>query len=73
MEYIEYLHKISVDAVIIQDIGMMILIRKTFPNLEIHASTQMHIHNLEGAKLLSSLGIKRVVLARETSIEEIKK
>ena len=73
MEYIEYLHKISVDAVIIQDIGMMDLIRKTFPNLEIHASTQMHIHNLEGAKLLSSLGIKRVVLARETSIEEIKK
>jgi len=73
MEYIDFLHSSSVDAVILQDIGMLDLIRKTYPNLEIHASTQMHIHNLEGVKLLEKLGVKRVVLARETSIEEIKK
>ena len=52
-----------------QDIGMIDLVRKTYPNLEIHASTQLHIHNLEGVKLCEELGIKRVVLARETPIE----
>ena len=69
--YVDYLVSIHVDAVIVQDIGMMDLLRITYPELEIHASTQMHIHNLEGAKLLEKLGIKRVVLARETPIELI--
>jgi len=67
---------IFVDAVIVQDIGMMDLLRSIYPDLEIHASTQMHIHNLEGVKLLEKIGVKRVVLARETPIElisEIKK
>ena len=73
MDYIDFLHQSSVDAIIIQDIGMMDLVRKTYPNLEIHASTQMHIHNLEGAKLLEELGIKRTVLARETPISLVKK
>lgn len=72
MEYIDYLHKNNVDAIIIQDLGMIDLIRKTYPNLEIHASTQMHIHNLEGVKLCEKLNMKRVVLARETSIDKIK-
>ena len=72
LEYIEFLHKNNVDAVIIQDFGMFDLVRKTFPNLEIHASTQMHIHNLDGTLLMEKLGMKRVVLARETSIDEIK-
>ena len=72
LEYIEFLHKNNVDAVIIQDFGMFDLVRKTFPNLELHASTQMHIHNLDGTQLMESLGMKRVVLARETSIDEIK-
>ncbi len=69
LTYVEYLVSIYVDAVIVQDIGMMDLLRNLYPKLEIHASTQMHIHNLEGAKLLESLGVKRVVLARETPIE----
>lgn len=69
LSYVDYLVSIHVDAVIVQDIGMMDLLRGLYPELEIHASTQMHIHNLEGAKLLESLGIKRVVLARETPIE----
>lgn len=73
MEYIDFLYKNNVDALIIQDIGMMDLIRKTYPLLELHASTQMHIHNLEGVKLIENLGLKRVVLARETSIDLIKK
>lgn len=73
LKYIEFLHKANVDAVIMQDIGMMDLVRKTYPNLSIHASTQMHIHNLEGVQFVSNLGLERVVLARETSIDEIKK
>ena len=72
LKYIEFIHKNNVDAVIMQDIGMIDLIRKTYPKLEIHISTQMHVHNLEGAKFFENLGIKRVVLARETDIETIK-
>lgn len=71
LEYIEFLHRNNVDAVIIQDLGMLDLVHKTFPNLEIHASTQMHIHNLDGAIMAKKLGVKRVVLARETPIEVI--
>ena len=76
LNYIEFIHKNNVDAIIIQDLGMFDLVRRTFPKLEIHASTQMHIHNLDGVKLMEDLGMRRVVLARETSIdmiEEIKK
>ena len=72
LEYIEFIHKLGVDAVIMQDLGMIDLVRKTYPNLDIHVSTQAHIHNLEGVKLMESLGVKRVVLARETPIELIK-
>ncbi len=72
MDYIEFLYNNNVDAVIIQDIGMMDLVRQTFPNLEVHASTQMHIHNLEGVKLVEKLGLTRAVLARETTYEDIK-
>ena len=71
LEYIEFLHRNNVDAVIIQDLGMLDLVHKTFPNLEIHASTQMHIHNIDGVVMAKNLGVKRVVLARETPIEVI--
>lgn len=73
VEYVRFLASNNVDAVIVQDIGMMHLISKMFPSLEIHASTQMHIHNIEGLKLLKKIGIKRAVIARETNINEIKK
>ena len=76
IDYALFLHKNNVDAIIIQDIGMMDYLRQKYPNLKLHASTQMHIHNLEGVKLLENLGLERVVLARETSIdliEQIKK
>ena len=72
LSYVDFLYKNNVDALIIQDIGMMDLIRKTYPTLELHASTQMHIHNIEGVKLVEKLGLKRAVLARETSIDTIK-
>lgn len=71
LKYVEFLHKNNVDAIIIQDIGMLDLVHKTFPNLELHASTQMHIHNKDGVIMAKKLGVKRVVLARETPIEVI--
>ena len=72
LKTVDFIHKNNVDAVLIQDLGMLDLVRKTYPNLEVHASTQMHIHNLDGVKVLERLGIKRAVLARETSIDTIK-
>ncbi len=73
LEYIEYLNNIGVDALIVQDIGLMVLIRKYFPDLDIHASTQAHTHNIEQIKFLEKLGVKRVVLAREMSLKDINK
>lgn len=72
MSYVDFLYQSDVDAVIIQDLGMLDLIRQTFPLLEVHASTQMHLHNLEGVKLVEELGVKRAVLARETDIDLVK-
>ena len=73
IDYVRFVHKNNIDAVIIQDIGMFDLLRKKFPNLELHASTQMHIHNFEGALLAKKLGFKRIVMARETPLEVIEK
>lgn len=64
--------KAGVDALIIQDFGMANLIRAVYPDAPLHASTQMGIHNLEGALFLQSLGFKRVVLSRETKLEDIR-
>lgn len=72
MEYINFLYDIDIDAVIIQDLGILKYIREHFPDLEIHASTQMTIHNLGGVRLLESLGVKRTVLAREMNVSDIK-
>lgn len=71
LEYIRFLHENHVDAVIMQDIGMIKIVRKVLPNLDIHVSTQAHTHNNEQIKLLETLGVTRVVVAREMSIEEI--
>lgn len=72
LEYVSFLHQNNVDAILIQDLGMFDLVHQTFPNLVIHASTQMHIHNLDGILMAKKLGFSRVVLARETPIEKIK-
>ena len=71
IKYIEFLYKNGVDALIIQDIGMINLIKQKFPDIELHASTQCHNHNKEGIELLKQLGCKRVVMARELSLKEI--
>lgn len=73
INFVRFIHENNCDAVLVQDIGMLSLIRSKFPNLVVHASTQMHIHNYEGALLMKELGVKRVVLARETNIDVIKK
>ena len=72
IDYVEFLYKNNVDAVIIQDLGMADLIHKKFPDLTLHASTQMNIHDISGLKLLKEMGFKRVVLAREVDLETIK-
>ena len=65
-------YEFGIDAIIVQDLGLAKLLIQKFPDLEIHGSTQMTIHNLEGALLLEKLNFKRAVLARELSLEEIK-
>lgn len=64
---------IGVDAFIVQDVGLASLIAQFYPNIEMHASTQMGLHNLEGVKEAKKLGFKRVVLSRETPLSEIKR
>ncbi len=73
LDYIRFLYQEDVDAIIVQDLGLAKKVKKLFPDLDLHASTQMTINNLEGVKLLEELGFKRVVLARETPIDEIKR
>lgn len=71
MHYIQTLQDSDVDALILQDIGLFTYVHECFPDFELHASTQMHIHNSEGIYLLKEMGAARVVVPRETSIEEI--
>ena len=71
-EYLLWLYKIGVDAVIIQDLGVASLAKKIVPTLAIHASTQITIHNIPGVKWASKFGFKRVVLSRELRLSEIK-
>jgi putative protease len=63
---------LGIDAVIVQDIGLVRLIQKVYPNLEIHGSTQMTVHDASGAAVIQELGVERVVLARENTIEDIR-
>lgn len=71
-EYLLPYYERGLDAVIVQDFGVLTFIRKYFPDLPIHTSTQMTITGQEGAKMMKELGASRVVLARELSIAEMK-
>ena len=71
-EYVKYLDQIGVDAVIVADMGIMKIIREVAPNLPIHVSTQASITNKYTAKQFVDLGAKRIILARELSLNEIK-
>ncbi len=64
-------YAIGIDAVIVQDVGLAMLIKKHLPDLRLHGSTQMSIHTPSGAKALYDMGFSRVVLSRELSLKEI--
>lgn len=70
-DYLNPLYEAGLDAVIVQDFGVMVYIHKQFPNMEIHASTQMTITTKYAYSLLKSYGVTRIVPARELSVEEI--
>jgi len=73
MEQVDKLYHCDVDALIIQDLGLLELVSKCYPDFELHASTQMAINSLNGSLFVANKGITRVVLARETPLEVIKK
>ncbi len=66
-------YNLGVDAFIVQDVGLAKIISDNYPEIELHASTQMAVHNLEGVLELEKLNFKRVVLARETPLSEVKR
>ncbi|HXW98198.1 MAG TPA: U32 family peptidase [Methanomicrobiales archaeon] len=69
--YLAYLYEIGADAILVQDPGFAALARELVPSLPLHASTQMTIHNRAGLEWAASLGLRRVVLARELSLAEV--
>lgn len=71
-EYLHFLEEIGVDAVIVADLGVVAFIREKAPNLTVHVSTQANIINSYSANLMVNLGAKRLILARELSLQEIK-
>ena len=72
IEKLAILEELHPDGLIVQDLGVARLVRTCFPSLELHASTQLVAHNLEGVLAMKELGFTRVVLAREMSLEEIR-
>src|SRR6187399_1617647 len=62
----------GIDAAIVQDLGAVRLIKQLYPDLEIHGSTQMTVHDERGARVLRDLGVDRVVLARENTLDDIR-
>lgn len=72
LDYLGFLYYIGIDGIIVQDIALLKLAVSTFPDMAVHCSTQMTVHNASGAKYYSSLGAKRIVLARELSLEGVR-
>ena len=72
VEKLAILEELAPDALIVQDLGVARLVRRQFPSLALHASTQLVAHNLEGVLALKELGFTRTVLARELPIEDIR-
>ena len=70
-ELLENIRVISPDALLVQDLGVLRMVRDCFPSLEIHASTQMGIHNSAGFAVAEKLGVSRVVLERQVTLEEL--
>ena len=70
--YLKFLNSIKIDAIIVSDLGVMQYIKTYAPDVEIHISTQANVTNKHTAKLLADMGVKRIVLARELTLTEIK-
>lgn len=73
LKYVQYLYRVGVDAVIVQDIGLVYLIHKFIPEMEIHSSTQMTLRDYNSLLWAYDEGIKRVILPREMEVDEIKR
>ena len=71
--FLSYLNEVGPDALIVQDYAIMRMAKEFFPNMELHASTQMNVESSAAVKLLQNNGVKRVVLARELGLNEIRK
>ncbi|MCE5255443.1 MAG: U32 family peptidase [Spirochaetaceae bacterium] len=71
-QLLQYLSRVKPDGIIVQDLGVAKMARENFPGLALHASTQMNVASARGCNFLSRLGFKRVVLARELSLDEIR-
>lgn len=72
LEDIALLYSLQIDAIILQDWGLVALTRRYFPDLEIHGSTQMSLYDVAGVNRAQTAGLKRIVIARETSVEAIR-
>lgn len=70
--FLSYLNRVHPDGLIVQDLGIVRMCQQFFPELELHASTQMNVESASAANLLYNEGLKRVVVARELGLEEIK-
>lgn len=71
-QFLELLVRAKVDGVIVSDTGMIFYMRKNFPSLNVHVSTQANVNNCYSAKFYADMGVTRIVLARELSISQIK-
>jgi putative protease len=71
-QYLQYLERVGPDGIIVQDFGVAKMAAGHFPKLDLHASTQMNVASAKGVNLLSRLGFKRAVLARELSLDELR-
>ena len=72
VEMLSVLNEISPDALLVQDLGVLRIAREYFPDLELHGSTQMGFHNSAGLAIAEKLGLKRVVLERQVTMEELR-
>lgn len=72
LEIVDRAYAVGVDAIILQDLGLLKLLKAIYPELELHSSTQMTIHNKEGVDFVSGLGATRVIVSRELTTAEVK-
>ncbi len=72
LEIVDRAYAIGIDAIILQDLGLFRLLKEIYPDLELHTSTQMTIHNSRGVDFVADLGAKRVIVSRELTTDEVR-